>query len=154
MTISEFADLVLDGIHPVIEFKKGIVEEFEQYAETGMRARVNGVVLKHNYELAYFSVDFNEFEAFNQLFETANYYDKDGNTGLTARQAGRYTSQDSYAFDLKNTVDLYFEVVEDTSLKLYDRYKKSGATESYVQWLESIAAPEFGLWFSKPKDAK
>ncbi len=147
MTINDFANLVLDGIHPVIEFKKGLVEEFEQYAEPGMRARIKGVVIKHN-ELAEFSVDFSEFEAFNQPFETSNYYDKSGNAVLTARQSGYYIPQDSYAFDLKNDTDLYFEVVEATSLKLYDRYKKRKSVYepwSYVQWLEHFAARQIGI---------
>ncbi len=143
MTINDFANLVLDGIHPVIEFKKGI-EDIEGYAEPGIRARVNGAEIKCD-ELADFSLDFCEFDEFNKSFETANYYDKDGVSRLTARQAGYYAPQDSYAFDLKGNADLYFEVVEDTSLKLYERYKKSGTDESYVQWLETIATLYFGL---------
>jgi hypothetical protein len=140
MKIQELADLVSDGLKPVVEFKKGI-EDIESYAESGMRARLVGVSSnKHEKELVDLKVDYSEFDPFNQKFEKANYYDKNGLATLTARQAGYYESTDSFCFELKEDSNRYFEVVESDSLRLYDRYKTAGESVSYVQWLETIAS--------------
>lgn len=136
MRIQELSDLVSDGIRPVVEFNKGI-EDLESYADTGMRARLIEASPKHGDMNLRF--DFSEFDSYNQRFEKSNYYDKQGQPTLTARQAGFYNPVHSFLFELKEDSEPYFEVVESESLKLYDRYKASNETFSYVQWLEEIA---------------
>ena len=151
MTINDFANLVLEGIHPVIEFKKGI-EDLETYAEPGMRARVTGAVFESDQSVKLW-IDYSEFDTFNQALEQANYYDKKGNPTLTARQAGFYTPLSTYHFEQQDNADSYFCVVEDASLKLYERYKQfakvpredGGRAWSYVQWLEHFAARQIGI---------
>ncbi len=51
-----------------------------------------------------------------------------------------YQGLDRLFFDKDSDADDLFEVVEDTSMKLYDRYKSSGETISYVRWIEEAAA--------------
>jgi hypothetical protein len=135
MTANEFAGLVTDGIHPVIEFKKDI-EDIESYAEPGMRARAVGVATTNDNGVK-FSLDFTEFDDFNKAFEQANYYDKKGRPTLTAREAGFYKGVETYFFEVQDETDKYFEVVKSRSLDLYERYKSSKEGVSYVQWLEA-----------------
>lgn len=137
MRIHELADLVSDVIKPVVEFKKGI-EEIESFIESGMRARLIEASPKHGEMDLKF--DFSEFDSFNQRFENANYYDEQGKPTMTARQAGFYTPVKSFLFELKEDSGHCFEVVEAESLKLYDHYKASNETVSYVQWLETIVS--------------
>lgn len=135
MTASDLAGLVTDGIHPVVEFRKGI-EDIESYAESGMRARVVGTteILGKDIKLSF---DFSEFDDFNKAFEQSNYYDKKGKPTLTAREAGFYKGVETYFFEAQDETDMYFEVVESWGLQLYERYKASGEACSYVQWLEA-----------------
>ena len=138
MTIKEFADLVLDGVHPVVEFRKGI-EEIESYAEAGMRGRATGICDDPDGDVR-IQVDFTEFEEFNKQFEMPNYYDKMGFPSLTAHEAGLYKPTDAYYFYPKEDAEKYFTVVEDASLKLYNMYKQEPRSISYVQWIEEMAS--------------
>lgn len=87
----------------VIEFTKKI-EDWECYADQYMRARVIGYRYNaHNdtvpseqvHELFF---DYSEFDEHNQKYEQNNYWDKNGNATLTAREAGYYKPQDSIWF--------------------------------------------------------
>lgn len=130
----EFAHLVQSGVRPVVTFTKSI-EDCEGYAEANMRARVTGARFKHD-DMLVFAMDFSEFDDFNRPLESANYYDKEGAAVLTAREAGYYKPVDDYF--LMPDVEAPFAVVEAEQLQLYDRYRASGASESYVCWLEQM----------------
>lgn len=87
----------------VVEFTRGI-EDWECYADQFMRARVTGYRYNpHNdtepseiiHELFF---DFSEFEEHNLKYEQNNYWDKNGNATLTAREAGYYKPQESIYF--------------------------------------------------------
>ena len=87
-------------IGKVIQFNSDI-DDFETYAEGGMKARVIGVIPKYTslpdpQEHVYIlHIDYSEFDEYNKQFETYNYYDKNGDPILNARQAGFYNVNDT-----------------------------------------------------------
>lgn len=97
-------------IHTLAELKGKIVEftskieDWECYADNYMRARVIGykfnphgdtIPSEQVHEIFF---DFSEFDEHNRKYEQNNYWDKDGNATLTAREAGYYHPQDSIWF--------------------------------------------------------
>lgn len=90
----------------VIEFTKRI-EDWECYADPHMRARVTGYRYNPDgdtdpdqiiHEVFF---DFSEFAEYNKRYEQNNYWDKNGNPTLTAREAGCYTLKESIWFGEK-----------------------------------------------------
>jgi hypothetical protein len=101
-------------------FQKGI-EEFEVYAEPGMKARIINVRAydlsdenpkDHVYVIQF---DFGEFEDFNAQYEQYNYYDNRGVPCLNARQAGFYEKVDEVYFSspLYEDWSKYFEIADE-----------------------------------------
>lgn len=123
------------GTQPVISFTEGVLD-FEGYLEPGMRARL--VAAREDGELIHLHLDFSEFEAFNQGFETANYYDSHGNPTLTARQAGYYPKnhRDDLIVDPALRMEYFGRIDSDASIALYAEYRRCGSEKLYVQWLE------------------
>ena len=130
----ELAQMVKDGIRPVVTFKAPILDK-EGYLETGMRGRLVAVSNEHD-DMFKLHVDLSEFDDFNRQFESANYYDKDGVPRLTAREAGFYKVPKDELY-VGNDEDVDFcEVEEPGRLGLYETYRKVSANTTYVQWLE------------------
>lgn len=136
MNCMEFAHMVGSGVHPVVVFKKAI-EDCEGYAEAAMRARIAGARVMPD-GIVEFTMDFTGLDAFNQPFESTNYYDEKRVACLTARQAGFYKPVEVYYLDAGQETP--FEVVEARHVSLYEQYLASGVgvDESYVAWLESM----------------
>lgn len=136
-TYADLVSLVSCGKRPVVTFL-GAVEEFETYAEEGMRARIVGAQLDH--DLVRVTFAFDEFEAHNRTYEKANYFAKYGGPTVTAREAGRYRpEEDIYCEPGEATRIMRFD--SDAALDLYNEYKTAqaageGADTSYTQWLE------------------
>lgn len=134
-TIPELLEAVRNGQRPVVTFRKEI-ENKEGYAELGMRARVVGA--KEKVDVVSLTFDFSDFEEHNKTLESTNYYDKSGNPTLTAREAGYYKPQESYYFDTSESPADFFDYESESRTALYKRFKASGATCSYVSWLEDL----------------
>lgn len=125
---------VLVGAPLAIEFGKGI-EELESYAEPKMRAHLIAVELQRD-DIAVLKVDYSAFDEYNKAFEQANYYDRNGNPTLTAREAGHYTVQeDLYVMASDDLQPRMLTLLPGASLGLIDEFKASGHA-SYVCWLE------------------
>jgi len=134
MTGEQIAQLVKDGVHPVVTFKAPILDK-EGYLEAGMRGRLVAVSNEHD-DMFKLHVDLSEFDEFNRQFESANYYDKDRVPRLTARESGFYKEpKDEVYVGNDEEVD-FCEVEEPNRLGLYEAYRKTAAALSYVQWLE------------------
>lgn len=145
MKYKKLFGMVLSGVHPVVTFKKGILDK-EGYAEPGMRARLisvrdsgddDGVGVLH--------VDFAEFDEFNKQFELANYHDKSGVPCLTARQAGQYKPQEDIYVDINYDIDGDMEIEASDRLKLYDHFIAEKSDKSYVCWLEDMVLSTKGV---------
>lgn len=80
-----------------IEFIKD-VEDLECYPETGMRATVLGYTAIHD-NLGKLLVSYAKFDQYNAALEAHNYYDKNGEPRLTAREAGCYTETETIVVD-------------------------------------------------------
>jgi hypothetical protein len=132
----ELANMVTDGVRPVVTFNKK-VENKEGYFEAGMRGRLTAIrgLRDDVFELI---VDVREFDEYNKQFETANYFDKSGKPTLTAREAGFYSADGHLEVytDTELEVD-FLEIEEPSRLQVYQDYVKSGEKVAYVQWLES-----------------
>lgn len=120
----------------VVQFNQGILDA-EDYAEPGMRARIVAITPKNGcYK---FRFDFAAFDAYNRHLETANFYDKDGDPCLTARESGHYEDMSDYYLNAPETWPDWFCVIEDEAgpqqlLADYFRSRKNGQT--YTMWLE------------------
>lgn len=127
----------------VIVFTKNI-EDFENYAEANMRARIVRIDEETNLsrpledQLFVITVDYSEFNDYNRQFESANYYDKSGKPNLTAREANMYSVKEEFHFGSPQLwpFENYFIVADDHQARLLERFKASGA-KNYVAWLES-----------------
>lgn len=132
MNTKIFAQLIQDGIKPVVTFNKRVEGKY-CYAESHMRARVIGAEFCHD-DVIKFKVDYSEFEEFNKAYESAKYYDDKVYPTLTARQAGRYKVTEIIYEGADSEV--CFDVEESNRLKVYELYKQDSNDLSYVQWLE------------------
>ena len=160
MNLVEFAEMIEDGVHPVIE----VLDTIDDcYADKGMRARIIGVEddswrweKEDRFEVIKgFKLDYSEFDEYNKQFEAANWYNsKTGLYDQTARESGHYNVNEVIFIsahreltkpngELKeDRLDATFKIVEDTKLKLYDAYKqalKQVPNQTYVEFLEDIA---------------
>lgn len=116
-----------------VEFKKR-VEDFEGYAEAGMRAHLKALNHRDDDEVS-LEFDYSAFDEHNKLLESANYYDKNQQPTLTAREAGYYTGGDDFYVTTEQDTDLIFTVLSDSQSALIQEFTASNAG-SYVQWLE------------------
>lgn len=129
----ELSQMVQDGIHPVVFFKKDIADQ-EGYLENGMRGRIIGSKPGHD-GCCVFIVDLGDFDTFNRNFESNKYYDKNQVPCLTAREAGFYKQQEQVWVDVSAEIQS-FEVENTERLALYLRFKSDRSGDTYVQWLE------------------
>jgi hypothetical protein len=122
-------------------------EDLECYPENGMRARVLNVTEDKFHsdddgQVWVVTVDYTDFDSHNRAFESSNYYDKNGNPGLTARQAGFYKeTEDLYlpapAFHAPDEMwESYFVVLDPMRIRLAGKFKLQGNGRTYIQWLE------------------
>ena len=93
MSVSELYTAVnsINPVQPVIRVLEGI-ETFEGYLEPGMVARVVGAKLDGD-DVIIFDLVLTEFEEHNKQFEKANYFDKNGEACLNAREANCYSEE-------------------------------------------------------------
>jgi len=132
MNVPNLQELLAAG--PVaIEFSEG-VEEHEAYAEPKMRAHLVSVRVDPA-DVAVLKVDFSTYDGYNKSFEKANYYDKNGNATLTAREAGHYNVQQDLYVSASEELDHVFTVLSNISTQLLEEFKASGQA-GYVRWLE------------------
>jgi len=125
---------------PVIVFqsprtKDFNVDELESYAEAGMRARIERVERGQD-DVIRLHLDYTEFEAYNQAFESANYFDKDGQATLTARQAGHYKPQDVVYVSASCLLGDLFVFETGPGHALFQRWMEQGEGRSYMKFLE------------------
>ena len=133
-------------IGQVIQFTKNI-EDFEVYAENGMRARIVNVIEDvhhdndHENQVHKIVVDYTEFDEFNKQFESSNYWDKNGQACLTAREAGFYKEVETLYFGSPELwpFEDYFTLLDEKKNNLLTEFKRSGFT-NYVEWLESLVS--------------
>lgn len=130
----ELAQMVADGIHPVVTFKAPVLDK-EGYLEAGMRGRLVAISDEHD-DMFQLHVDLAEFDDFNRQFESANFYDKNGRACLTAREAGVYKEPKEWFFVGNDDEIDFCEVEEAPRCALYAEYQKTASSLSYVQWLE------------------
>jgi hypothetical protein len=134
MNFKDLDHMLSAGIHPVVTCQKKI-EDLENYAEPGMRARIIGSTLQHD-DVVKLKLDFTDFDEYNKQFESANYFDRTGNPVLTAREAGLYTKvMDCYVMAYEE-MEAFMTVTESASLALMNEYKASEFKGAYAEWLE------------------
>lgn len=130
----DLAHLIQSGVRPVVTFKPPI-DDKECYLEPGMRGRLVLVTDKHD-DIFKLQVDLTEFDDFNRQFESANYFDKNGQACLTAREAGYLKApQEDIYVGLDDEVD-FCEMEDAARMVLYAEYQQQAAGRTYVQWLE------------------
>lgn len=133
MNARELKDALV-GTSLAIELGSGVVE-LEAYAAPKMRAHLVAVELQRD-DIAVLTVDYSEFDGYNQAFEQANYYDRDGNPTLTAREAGQYPEREElYVMASEDLEPKMLTLLPSSSLALIAEFKSSGSG-SYVRWLE------------------
>lgn len=137
----EFEAAIRNGQKPVVIFLKS-VEDLEGYLEPGMRGRIVAVRDEDD-DLLSFTVDLAEFETFNAAFESSNYYDKDGNPRLTAREAGYYKPIEEIWSGRSDEVPMSLE--DSGRLNLFTAYQDAKVGLSYVQWLEDLVLAQKGF---------
>ena len=117
-----------------VEFGPGI-EDFECYAEPKMRAHLVAVDF-HQDDVVLLKFEYSEFDEYNKAFESANYFDKNGEPTLTAREAGYYSiKEDIYVMAHDDLQAKMLTLLNSSSLALIAEFKNSGQ-KSYVRWLE------------------
>lgn len=135
MTIKDFL-----ASHPAgltVEFKAEILNK-ESYPEAGMRAKiVNYAQCNHDDDVVSIEFDYSVFDELNKTFESSNYFDKNRVPCLNARQAGYYSPVETIYFDNSELVDSLFTVCSNNKVEIYQQYKDSGSSLTYVSWLES-----------------
>lgn len=120
------------------------IEEVEAYPEGGMRARIVSIFDEDTdsddpYDHVYgIQFDYSEYDDFNRLLETANYYGKDNIPNKTAREAGYYEVLETIYFGSPELYPFedYFRVASKHHEKLHEQFRTSGE-HNYVEWLES-----------------
>lgn len=130
-------------IGKVIVFNNAI-EEKESYPEGSMRARILSIhrdniassdLMEHVYRIVF---DYSEYEDFNRLLETANYYGTDGIPNKTAQEAGHYQAVETVYFGSPelDPFENYFQLASKKHSKLREQFIASGEN-NYVEWLEN-----------------
>lgn len=131
-------------IGKTIEFLVGI-EDFECYPEKNMRARIISIserdtkskdLYDHLYTITF---DYSEFDDYNKAFESSNYWDKNGDASLTAREAGIYEVKEKIHFGAPELwpFEDYFKLLDPAVEELVNRFKQSNSS-NYIEWLESF----------------
>ena len=135
-TIRDLIAACQQGKTFIVTFRPEI-ENLEDYPETGMRAVITSA-REHHSDMARVYFDFAPFDDYNKPLEKANWYDKDGQPSLTAREKGKYKPQEDFAFGLDEDLDGYFEFANDSNVALFNRYLAEKPPVAYVTWLENL----------------
>lgn len=119
------------------------IEDYEWYAEGGMRATIVGFVVQDDDPtdtVIKVQVSFAKFDDYNRRFESANYYDKNGNPCLNAREANMYHVED-WCYMGNDAANLMKPLDEGTAnlVALFAIDKEKQPHITYVQWLETLA---------------
>lgn len=123
-----------------VEFVSG-VEDLEAYPEAGMRATITSVIRDHDDEDVFIvGLDFTEHDEFNKAFESTNYFDRNGNPTLTAREAGCYLLKENIYVMSSDETTKYFNLIDRSPL--YQKYLDEKPSVSYVEWLERLVTQE------------
>jgi len=136
MQISDLLKQLQAGQKPVVELREGILDK-ESYGEPNMRARIISASGPDRDGVTRVMFDFGEFDEHNRAVESFNYYDKSGQPTLTAREAGFYKPVDHMYFDADEELERHLTLVGADQQALFQRFKESGASSSYVVWLEA-----------------
>lgn len=126
-----------DYIGRIVEILPGVLEHEVDYIEPGMLARIKSIEQKHDYTVV--TMDTTEFEERNRPLETFNYYDKNGDPTLSAREAGKFNLIDKQYFP---NVDQYPEIFTIHSSgrehqKLAQAFaQREDKTQTYLDWCE------------------
>lgn len=136
MELTELRDMLKSGIRPIIQFTSE-TEKYDYDPDVGMRARVISCSEPDRDGCLTIVINMAEFVDYNKQIAPHNWFDKDNNPTLTWFDMSYYPSDHIYDFCWEEKLGLsIFEFVEESPL--YEEYKKSGTTESYVLWLEKI----------------
>lgn len=152
MTTPQTLGQLLDQIHqtgrPVdIEFAPYLpnefgVEDLENYAAVGMRARITGGRHMQD-DTSVLEVDFEPFESHNRGFETTDFYGRGALEGklVSAREAGCYRPQDTLYVPSSLPVSRLFHFLNPMASALWAEWQAqsaepSAAPMSYTQYLE------------------
>ena len=125
-----------------IEFY-GKIDDYEYYAEAGMRATITDVTVQNSNPkdmVIKVGVSFVDFDEYNKKYESSNYYNDEGKPKWTAREAGFYEVV-GYFYAGNNVHDV-LKLADPASRKLFDLFsadKVSQPNITYVEWLEAIA---------------
>lgn len=135
-THNQLLQMVKAGFKPQITFTAAC-EELEGYADAGMKAIVISVAERTNDEVLKITVDYAPFDAHNLSLELPNYYDKDNQPTLTARQANLYKPQEDFYLDLTGKGAEMFTIDGEDRRELYQQYVTQTAGKiQYITWLE------------------
>jgi hypothetical protein len=135
LTIAQLAEMLRNGAKIPVTCKKPI-EDNECYAEGGMRA-VLVQASADGHDISRITLDFEPYDEFNKSFETANYFDKNRNATLTAREHGSYKHREVYYFESNSKASDIFEPIEEAQYQLMSEYLSTATGgQSYVSWLE------------------
>jgi hypothetical protein len=115
------------------------VEDLESYAEGGMRTTIIGLrQMNHDPEVMTIQVDYSEFDEYNKKFESANYYDKNGEATMTAREKGQYKVKDELYVMADGLVGEFFAFSSNDQFSIFTEFANdANSGESYVSWLEN-----------------
>lgn len=133
----QFFDLQRQG--PVnVEFVKGAADYVEAYPEGGMRATILDIHVDEP-DVLFLRVSYAAFDEYNKAYESSNFYDKDGQPTLTAREANCYTLNENLYVMGADRINRLFTLMGVTVSKLHEQYKAECGDKgiTYVQWLEA-----------------
>jgi hypothetical protein len=155
-TLLDLLELIQQGVRPAVTFTSPVkgantsIEDLESYAEPGMRARILGASVNRD-DVLRLHVDFDEFDAHNASLESSNYYDKEGQARLTARQAGFYKPQDDLYFTPSDPCAWFMALVDEPALQIMDRWQRDGQGLRYTAFLEQEVLRLEGLLNPAPR---
>lgn len=113
-------------------------EELEDYCEDKIRAKVLSVKKDGN-DVFKMKVDYGIFSDYNMNHETHNYYNRNHEPILSARQAGFYKDIDEIYLPLPEEVDWsrYFQLIDQKTNNIISAYLMTAKEDqSYIDWLE------------------
>lgn len=121
-----------------VEFVKDAMDYAEAYPEGGMRATVLDITTDDE-DVLRLHLSFEAFDEYNKAFESHNYFDRDGQPTLTARDAGYYSVKDHVYVMAGDDISTYFTLMGTSASKLHQQYLDECGDKgiTYVQWLEA-----------------
>lgn len=112
MTIRQLRERVHNGEVIIVRFNDNI-EKWESCIDSGMMAEIVNIESPDEYDTSKVLFDLNKFDEYNDRFAQRNYYDKNGEPILTAKEAGFYPRNgiESVWFDIDSEIE-EFSVIE------------------------------------------